>query len=371
MKNEDPCADRIGIFFYGGIMESLGEKQFIWEYLQTVQKPIVIYGMGDGCEKIFNVCRRHGIPIAGIFASDEYVRGHSFLGYPVLRYTEAKERFGEMIILLAFAAFESGLVQKIKGIMEENELYAPDVPLFGGELFDRAYLEQHREELQTVFDRLADETSKHVFRSVLAFKISGKPSYLFDCETSKDEAFSNILTLGKEECYADLGAYDGDTVSEFLDVVGGNFRTIYAFEPNPKNFRKLSKNFGERERINLIPKGVWDCTTELHFNLKAGRSSAADESASGVAEVTAVDEWIEEPLSYIKFDVEGAEREALKGCERQIRMHRPKIALSAYHRTEDLFALPLQVLSCFPEYRLYLRHHPYVPAWDTLYYFVP
>lgn len=361
----------MGIFFYGGIMESLGEKQYIWEYLQTVKKPVVIYGMGDGCEKIVKVCNVHGIPVAGIFASDEYVRGHSFLGYPVLRYSEAKECFGEMVILLAFAAFEPGLVGKIKGIMEENELYAPDVPLFGGELFDRDYFKAHREELQAVFDRLADEKSKQVFRSVLAFKISGKPSYLFDCETPKDEAFSNILTLGKEECYADLGAYDGDTLSEFLNVVGGEFKTVYAFEPNPKNFKKLSKNFGETERIHLVEKGVWSCTTELRFNLKAGRSSAADESASGVAEVTAVDEWVKEPLSFLKFDVEGAEQEALKGAQRQICSNRPKIALSAYHRTEDLFSLPLQVLSYFPEYRLYLRHHPYLPAWDTLYYFVP
>jgi len=335
-----------------------------------VEKPIVIYGMGDGCEKIVKVCNAFGIPVAGIFASDEYVRGHSFLGYPVLRYSQAKERFGEMVILLAFAAFEPGLVAKIKEIMEENELYAPDVPLFGGELFDRAYFERHREELKAVFDRLADETSRNVFRSVLAFKISGKPSYLFDCETPKEEAFSSILTLGKEECYADLGAYDGDTLSEFLGVVGGAFKRIYAFEPNPKNFKKLFRNFGEKEKICLVEKGAWSCTTELRFNLKAGRSSAADEAASGVAGVTSVDERIKEPLSFIKFDVEGAEREALKGCEGQIRSNHPKIALSAYHRTEDLFALPLQVLSYVPEYRLYLRHHPYVPAWDTLYYFV-
>ena len=53
-----------------------------------------------------------------------------------------------------------------------------------------------------------------------------------------------------------------------------------------------------------------------------------------------------------------------------ITRHRPKMLLSAYHRTEDLFALPLQVLELQPDYRLYLRHYPYLPAWDVNYYFV-
>ena len=34
----------------------MNETFFLWEYLQTVKKPVVIYGMGDGCEKIVRVC---------------------------------------------------------------------------------------------------------------------------------------------------------------------------------------------------------------------------------------------------------------------------------------------------------------------------
>ena len=70
-------------------------------------------------------------------------------------------------------------------------------------------------------------------------------------------------------------------------------------------------------------------------------------------------------VSYLKLDVEGAEREALLGCARTIRRWRPKLCVSAYHRNEDLFALPLLIEQIAPGYRFYLRRFPYVPAWDV------
>ena len=72
----------------------------------------------------------------------------------------------------------------------------------------------------------------------------------------------------------------------------------------------------------------------------------------------------EEKLDYIKYDVEGAEREALLGSQRAITTHSPALLVSAYHRSEDIFALPLLVHRLIPSYKLYYRRYPYVPAWD-------
>jgi hypothetical protein len=68
--------------------------------------------------------------------------------------------------------------------------------------------------------------------------------------------------------------------------------------------------------------------------------------------------------------VEGAEKEAMEGAERIIREKAPALCISAYHRTEDLFAIPLQVKALQSDYKVYLRHPPYVPAWDTQFYFI-
>ena len=78
------------------------------------------------------------------------------------------------------------------------------------------------------------------------------------------------------------------------------------------------------------------------------------------------------PVDYVKYDVEGAEREALLGSAALIRRHRPELLVSAYHRSEDLLILPplLREL-CGDGYRFYLRRFPYLPAWDLNLYAIP
>ena len=75
-------------------------------------------------------------------------------------------------------------------------------------------------------------------------------------------------------------------------------------------------------------------------------------------------------LDFIKYDVEGAEREALLGSQEVIRRDSPALLVSAYHRNRDLFELPLLVHKLNPTYRLYLRRMAGVPAWDINLYAV-
>jgi hypothetical protein len=65
------------------------------------------------------------------------------------------------------------------------------------------------------------------------------------------------------------------------------------------------------------------------------------------------------------MDVEGAEEEAINGAEFTIKNYHPKLMISLYHRNRDIFYLPLMVRKLNPDYRLYIRHQPYIPAWET------
>ena len=69
-------------------------------------------------------------------------------------------------------------------------------------------------------------------------------------------------------------------------------------------------------------------------------------------------------VDYIKYDVEGAEEEGLLGAANTIMESRPDMLISAYHRSTDLFALPLLLKNLNPDYKLHLRRFPYIPAWD-------
>ena len=74
--------------------------------------------------------------------------------------------------------------------------------------------------------------------------------------------------------------------------------------------------------------------------------------------------------TYIKFDVECAEHDALVGGSRTISANMPVLAVCLYHRPEDLWDLPLLVRSIRPDYRFYVRRHS-DERWETVLYAVP
>ena len=341
----------------------------MWNYLKNTTKPIVLYGMGNGADRVLDELAARGIEAAGVFASDEFVRGHSFRGFPVTTYAAAKERFGEMIVLVCFGSSLPDVMERIRRIAAEQELYMPDLPVCGGELFDEAMYSAHLEELCKIRSLLSDEQSVRVFDNIIQYRLSGKIHYLSQCETTPDEAYENILKLSDNETYLDLGAYNGDTVAEFLAHVS-DYEQIIALEPDPKNYKKLIKNTENLSRIRCINAGVYRERCELTFAANAGRNSTVS-SKGRITPMESVDSLLDgAPVSYIKMDVEGQEQNAILGAAETIRKYKPKMLISCYHRSEDLFLLPREVLKLRSDYRIYLRHYPYFPAWDTAYYFV-
>lgn len=350
-------------------MIQLNERLSLWERLQRAEKPVVLYGMGNGADKILNVCADKNIPVAGVFASDGFCRKHTFRGYPVTSYAQAKELIGEMIVLAAFGTVRPEVIRNIERIAGEQELYAPDVPLMGEELFDLQYFFENRDKLEQAFSFLEDGQSKKTFLCHVNFKISGKIQYLKDCGTPAEEAF-RILALSDREVYIDAGAYTGDTVLEFVQRVTG-YERIIAVEPDMKNFKKLAANTAGLKQLECLRLGLHSQKGEIPFAFRAGRNSSFDAEGNKTVAVDSIDNILNgNPATFIKLDVEGQEMEALLGAEKTMAKYKPKILAAAYHRSPDLFEIPLFVKKARPDYRVYMRHYPCVPAWDTYYYFV-
>lgn len=85
-----------------------------------------------------------------------------------------------------------------------------------------------------------------------------------------------------------------------------------------------------------------------------------------------IDEAIDpgDRVTTIKMDIEGSELEALKGARETIRRDKPKLAICIYHKTEDLWEIPLYIKSLIPEYRFYIRHHGPSGLYDSVLYAV-
>lgn len=116
--------------------------------------------------------------------------------------------------------------------------------------------------------------------------------------------------------------------------------------------------------MSLWNLAAWDDRDVLTFAPRAGRNSAVADSGRRI-EADSLDNLLgKAPLTFLKMDVEGSESRAILGSANAIRRHKPKLMVSAYHRSEDLFALPLQIQRIQPGYRFYLRRFPYIPAWE-------
>lgn len=165
----------------------------------------------------------------------------------------------------------------------------------------------------------------------------------------------------------DLGAYNGDTLREFLALTDGHYEHMDAVEPDPKNFKKL-RAFVETQQIRkcaLHQKAIWSGPSSLPLAAKGGRMSYLTQTGKTVTEGVSLDEIVgQERVTYLKMDVEGAEKEALLGGTKSIRTWYPKMLIAGYHHDDDLWRLPLSIWQLVPEYRVYLRRHPYVPCWE-------
>ncbi len=342
------------------ITEKLLSYTSVWEKLKNEKFPIVLYGTGNGADTVLDIFESLGIKASAVCASDGFVRKRTFRGFEVVSINEAQKSFENPLFCLCFASSIPEVVDKIINL---NPL-VPVVPVFGKDIIDRDFLIKNKEKINSAYNLLEDEKSKEAFENILTFQFTGELSYLLKTESTREEALCELLKLSDKEHYADLGAYRGDTLEELIKLCGG-FSQAYAFEPDKKTFLKLKENTKGYENLSLFPYALWSENTTLNFSGGGGRQSALSNEGYEVKAVALDNILGDKKITYIKADVEGAEKEALEGMSRILREQKPKLCISAYHRSADIFELILQIHSINPDYQIHLRRHPYIPAWDT------
>ena len=354
------------------MLDFITETNDVWQNMRACGRPLVLYGMGNGADAILDRMAAEGLTAAGVFASDEFVRGQSFRGFTVERYADVKARLGDFAVVIAFASELPEVLARFKALAAQHTVFAPHLPLYAGsEVVTQVWLTKYAARLQKVYNALADEQSRRVFANVLNYKLSGRPEYLWQCETMRREDLQQLFTFTESESYLDLGAYDGDTVREFLSLTGGKYDAITAVEADRRNYRKLCTKTEGLANLRTLEAAAWDCDAELDFSDSGGRQSTLVDAHKRKVQGVKLDSFLgTQKVSYIKMDVEGAERQAIAGLKEHIVNDRPKMFIAAYHYDNDFFELPELICALRPDYKIYLRKHPYVPAWEMNFMFV-
>ena len=160
--------------------------------------------------------------------------------------------------------------------------------------------------------------------------------------------------------FVDAGCYDFSTSYDFISWCGG-YEKIIAFEPNPAQYPVCEAHAKCISNATVYPYALWNENTEMEFKSDGPQDSGRIEArAGGAIRVKAVkldDVLCGEKVSFVKMDIEGAELNALEGAEKTILKCRPKLAISVYHKPEDIWEIPTYILSLHDGYQLWLRHY--------------
>lgn len=362
-------------------VSALLHSECLWEHLQKCGKSIVMYGTGNGGDKILDECINRDIRVSGVFASSGFVRHRVWRGMDVLSYDEAVRCYGDdMVILLAFGSSLPDVMDNFHALAARHEFNIPDVPLFGDQVFDRSYCAEHEAIISAAGEIFADKTSRDLYFDILKFRLTGKIEYLGSTSAMADQA-TELLRRDAVKNIIDCGAYKGDT-AEIFKTCFTSVENIIAMEPDPSTFKKLcaycdNANSSSESGARLIPicAAVGDQDKAEEFLCTGSRGSGRRGSGrvkTALTDVRKIDTVAADMhIDLIKMDVEGDEEAAVKGSENTIRRDNCALAISVYHQTDDLYRLPLMIRDKYPNHRLYLRRENCIPAWDITLWAIP
>lgn len=220
-------------------------------------------------------------------------------------------------------------------------------------------LKEHLTDFEWLYLHLADYRSKKTLLAILHNWLYLDFKMLSQVKEAcfVDYFDPDIISCGRDEVLVDLGAYNGDSASDFVNTYLA-YRKIYCYEITPQTMQSMRQNLKDLPNIEFRQKGASDRAGVMYITVDEN-TSANRLAQSGTTEVetVAIDEDVTEPVTFIKMDIEGAEQRALLGCKRHIFEEHPKLAICTYHNNEDIWKIPRMIHAIDPTYRFYMRYN--------------
>ncbi len=324
---------------------------------------VYIFGAHRNAVKCVRYCNELGIKIAGLVDNDQSKQGQDFLGFKVFPLAEVPREAsiinasGRYCVEINEQLQQSGYRWSID-FMQFLFLYDLHFQAQAGFRKYVADLIDDRFSVLSLYLMLADDYSRVVLDGLVLFRLSLDSAVAGRITSPYTEEFfaPDIQSFGDREVFVDGGAYDGDSYLRFARVAP-DYTKAYLFEPDQEICARAKQRIDGDVRVSVCNSGLWSETCELRFSTTGDMDGAISDDGDVRVKVVAIDEFIKEPVTHIKLDVEGAEAEALMGAKRQIGNARPKMAVALYHRASDLWKIPALIETLGGQYSFGIRHY--------------
>lgn len=341
--------------------------------------PVVLCGTGFVAQLTWEFMQREGMRVDYVAVGGEYLRPDTeFNGMPVVSFESLAARDADYNYIMAIQFTHDALIHQLQQNAREILFYdCMFIGINATEYFTVEWCEKHQQELDALYHRLSDDKSRETLVAFINQRICAKEGRWKTVYEDNQYFPDDLIALTADEVFVDCGAFTGDSIGAFLGALkrqnAGAPAKIYAFEPDRHNFAQLQQNTAALPQCECLNAGVWYEETTLRFNASSAQTSAITDDPDGdeIKLMTIDDVTRTERVTFLKMDIEGAEMAALKGARETIKKHQPLLAISIYHKPEDLVTIPAFILSLHADYQFWLRaHHPRL-ACDMVLYAIP
>ncbi len=333
---------------------------------------VYIFGANTIGRQVYEECRRSGLPVLGFADNDCNKQKSRLYGLPILG-PEGLDP-GRDVVILASGNYSYDIYEQLKSLCFEHIqnlsefFYATNCPS-QPEPFFLDDLWENRIHYQVLYLLLADEASRTALDALIQHRQGLELSPLARiCDKQNPQWFDKTFFQPSiEHVFVDGGGFDGDTALSFIRINDMPYRAIHVFELDPALAEKAAANLKKYEGITVHNVGLSD-KKGARFLARTGLTDGRLTSGSGVpVTIDSLDDTVKEKITFLKLDVEGAEEDAITGSAIHISHDFPALAVAVYHKAQDLWAIPRQLLNIKPDYRFSLRHYTQTTYETVLY----
>lgn len=332
----------------------------------------VLFGAGSMGSRAVTALRSIGVEPLAISDNNLRLWGTHLLGTPIVSPAEAVERYGRDALFFITIRNELHWYRETYETLTSMgcaHVSSADpitwrfpemfLPFLLYDLPHKVY-EQADQVLQAA-ELWSDDESRAEYLAQVRLRALGDPSELIQ-PVPESYILDGIFELLPSEVLVDCGAYDGDTIREWIRHQP-DLGAIEAVEADTNSFSRLQAfandlNAHLRNKIRLHQCALGAEKGKVRFENDGTLVSKISNRGNTMVDLMPIDDLVEStPISMIKMDIEGGEFDALLGARKVIQRDRPILAICAYHLQQDLWRLPLLMRSMVPEYRMYLKEY--------------
>lgn len=224
-------------------------------------------------------------------------------------------------------------------------------------------MDEHEEDIRQVYGILDDRESKEIFLRILQFRMLDD-SVDIPTISEKNMYFEyDLFPRLHDEILVDCGACGGSSLEIFLRQTKGEFSQYYGIEPDFYNYQKLEKyiqSLSDNMNTKMIcqNKAAYSTDSKTNFFILNGPGTFAADIGLNDVETIKIDTLLcGKKATYIKMNIEGSEIPALEGSAYTIQTYKPRLAIMGYHKTSDLWEVPLLIKKYNADYKIHLRSY--------------